>query len=476
MKSYNLSGIPIPDRELMEINQRQVMQILEEIDRLQAIASDKSNPKSASAAKRLTNATRALADVVSTPELFAGYTPTKNIKYIGEGYYGAGKKFLEDMQLDPMGYTGGKSTMHHNDSLKQLFRAIYDPDPNIRYQVIQGLREAKEGDIGSTLQNLSDTEAKGGHRSYHADPETGKTDYKNRASTAPTLELGPNSTVQERIAAGAESMRIQGGITRAAQIDPLVVARNNSILEDIAANPEGKKLLDRFGDPLDINNPLRTTEVIKQFRDLNIIYKPVLTTVDGKTQLLAVNPFAAPVDMIMKNPFGALMGAADPESIKSLFQGKPGEAAKQAVMGAGVGALAQSVLSSGTALDAARLAQIPGASNIATAAGRVLGPAAAAYTGYQVADAILEGATGEGFVGTMQQVQDKERTAKINQQMQESAEISRQQAIAQGKPDPMRSSDIIEKVVTDPLNELEYLSKQVVGGLKTVGGSILFGF
>jgi hypothetical protein len=480
MKSYDLSGIPIPDRELMEINQRQVMQILEEIDRLQAIASDKSNPKSASAAKRLTNATRALADVVSTPELFAGYTPTKNIKYIGEGYYGVGKKFLEDMQLDPMGYTGGKSTMHHNDSLKQLFRAIYDPDPNIRYQVIQGLREAKEGDIGSTLQNLSDTEAKGGHRIYHADPNTGKTDYKNKASTAPTLELGPNSTVKERVAGGAESMRIQGGITRAAQVDPLVVARNNSILEDIAANPEGKKLLDRFGDPLDINNPLRTPEVIKQFRDLNIIYKPVLTTVNGKAQLLhAVNPFAAPVDMIMKNPFGALMGAAnfvEPESIKALFQGKPGEAAKQAVMGAGVGALAQSVLSSGTALDAARLAQIPGASNVATAAGKVLGPAAAAYTGYQVADAILEGATGEGFVGTMQQVKDKKRTAKINQQLPETVEILRQQALAQGKPDPMRFSNTIEKVVTDPLNELEYLGKQVVGGLKTVGGAVLFGF
>ena len=103
MESYDLSGVPIPDRELMQINQNQVMQILEEIERLKAIASDKSNPQSASASKRLTNATRALADVVSTPELFAGYTPTKNIKYIGEGYYGVGKKFLEGMQLDPMG-------------------------------------------------------------------------------------------------------------------------------------------------------------------------------------------------------------------------------------------------------------------------------------------------------------------------------------------------------------------------------------
>jgi len=477
MESYDLSGIPISDRELMQINQNQVMQILEEIERLKAIASDKANPKAKSAAKRLTNATRALADVVSTPELFAGYTPTKNIKYIGEGYYGVGKKFLEDMQLDPMGLTGGKSTMHHNDSLKQLFAAIYHPDPNVRYRVLQGLREAKDGDIGSTLQNLSDTEAKGGHRIYHADPITGRTDYKNKASTV--VGVGPETSVEERIILGSESIRKQGAITTAAQQSDIVKARNASMLADIAANPAGKILLDRFGDPLDINNPLRTPEVITAFKDLNIQFKPVLQEVNGSIKLLAVNPFSAPVETIMKNPFGASMGAAtsiEPEAVKSLFQGKPEEAVKQAAMGAGVGALAQSVLSSATALDKARLAQIPGAPAVGGAVGKLLGPAAGAVGGYQLADAILEGATGEGYVGTLQQVQDKERTARINQQMQESAEISRQQAIAQGKPDPMRSSDFIEKIVTDPLNELEYAGKQVLGGLKAVGGAILFGF
>lgn len=279
MASYDLSGIPIPDRELMEINQNQVTQILEEIQRLKAIASDKSNPKAASAAKRLTNATRALADVVETPELFAGYTPTKGIKYLGEGYYGVGKKFLEDMQLDPLGLTGGKSTMHHNDSLKQLFQAIYHPDPNVRYRVLQGLREAKGGDIGSTLQNLSDTEAKGGHRLYHADPVTGKTDYKNKASTVTSID--PTASVEERIAAGTQSIEIQGKTTKAAQQADIVQVRNASMLEDILATPGGKELLDRFGNPLDINNPLRTPEAITAFRQLETKFKPVLETVGG---------------------------------------------------------------------------------------------------------------------------------------------------------------------------------------------------
>lgn len=174
---------------------------------------------------------------------------------------------------------------------------------------------------------------------------------------------------------------------------------------------------------------------------------------------------------IKKNPLGAAVGATqmiEPEAVKSLFQGKPMEALQQSAIGAGVGALVEQ----GTRLAAPVLSKIPGVG----AAGQILGPAAMAYGGYQLADAILEGATGEGYVGTVQQVQDKERTAKINQQMQQSAEISRQQAIAQGKPDPMQSSDMIEKIVTDPLNELEYVSKQVLGGFKAIGGAILFGY
>ena len=34
----------------------------------------------------------------------------------------------------------------------------------------------------------------------------------------------------------------------------------------------------------------------------------------------------------------------------------------------------------------------------------------------------------------------------------------------------------LEKITSDPLNELEYVGKQILGGLKAVGGAILFGF
>ncbi len=35
---------------------------------------------------------------------------------------------------------------------------------------------------------------------------------------------------------------------------------------------------------------------------------------------------------------------------------------------------------------------------------------------------------------------------------------------------------VAAKIFDDPLNELEYAGKQILGGLKAVGGAILFGF
>ena len=444
MESYNLSGVPIPDRELMQINQNQVMQILEEIERLKAIASDKSNPQSASASKRLTNATRALADVVSTPELFAGYTPNKNIKYIGEGYYGVGKKFLEDMQLDPMGLTGGKSTMHHNDSLKQLFRAIYDPDPNIRYQVIQGLREAKEGDIGSTLQNLSDTEAKGGHRIYHADPETGKTDYKNRAATAPTLELGPNSTVKARVAGGAESMRIQGEVTAAAQQSEIVQGRNVSMLADIAETPGGQQLLDKYGNPLDPKNPLRTPEAIKEFRNLNVQYTPVLETVGGSIRLNRARMTAlAGAGLAGFSWLGTAASAAE-----TVGRGQIAAQTKNPL----------DFIQTG-------LSALSTAADVVPVIGEVVStPADAANV----------------LIDTARESAKAIKDPKVRAEDIGAYRKAMKPHLYPSKPPKVKTKpkekSTIEKVIDDPMNELEYVGKQLMGGLKVVGGAILFGF
>lgn len=469
MDKFDLTDIPIPDRELMEINQNQVKQILVEIERLQQIANQKTDLKAAkSANKRLNNATRALADVIETPELFADYTPTKGIKYVGEGYYGRGKSFLESMQLDPKGLTGSKSTLHHNDSLKQLFNAIYHPDPSIRYRVLQGIREAKGGDIGTTLSNLSDADLTG-HKLYHTDPETGKVDWKNKSSTVAPLPI--DATIDERVAAGLKSTQKQGIITSTAEANPVVANRQKSMLTDIQNTPGGQKVIDVYGSPFDLN--LRSIEGIKAVQNLNVQFKAV----NGSFRLSFLPGAEEMVKAVVKNPLEAVTGAAsnlaDPDAIKALLQGKPGEALEKTAMGAGIGAGLAEVLKVNP-VQQARLAsyaskipgvasKIPGALSMLGGVAKFVAPVGGAVAGYQLADAILEGSTGEGFVGTIKQVQNKERTAEINEAAVESAAKSKQLAVERELPKPIMDSDTIEKFVTDPINELEYGWKKLTG-------------
>ena len=469
MDKFDLTDIPIRDRELMEINQNQVKDLLLEIERLQQIANQKTDPKaSASAKKRLTNTTRALADVIETPELFADYTPRKGIKYVGEGYYGRGKSFLESMQLDPKGLTGSKSTLHHNDSLKQLFNAIYHPDPSIRYRVLQGIREAKDGDIGTTLRNLSDADFTG-HKLYHTDPVTGKVDWKNMGSTVPSID--PNTPVNQRVKLAETAIQKQGKITSTAEASPDVANRQASMLRDIQNTPGGPKVLDVHGSPFDLNR--RSIAGIKAVQNLNVQFKPV----NGSFRLSFLPGVEEMVKAVVKNPLEAVTGAAlnlaDPDAIKALFQGKPREALEKGAMGAGIGAGIAEVLKVNP-VQQARLAsyaskipgvasKIPGALSMLGGVAKFVSPVGGAVAGYQLADAILEGSTGEGFVGTIKQVQDKERTAEINEAAVESAKKSKQLAVEKELPKPIMDSDTIEKFATDPLNELEWGWKKLTG-------------
>ena len=90
-------------------------------------------------------------------------------------------------------------------------------------------------------------------------------------------------------------------------------------------------------------------------------------------------------------------------------------------------------------------------------------PIAVGYAGYEMLNAIVEGSTGAGFVDTIKQVQDKERTAEINKAAVESAAKSKQLAVEKELPKPIIDSDTIEKFATDPLNELEWGWKKLTG-------------
>jgi hypothetical protein len=51
-----------------------------------------------------------------------------------------------------------------------------------------------------------------------------------------------------------------------------------------------------------------------------------------------------------------------------------------------------------------------------------------------------------------------------------------QQAAMEVRRQKQQPKSVAAKILDDPLNELEYAGKQILGGLKTVGGAMLFGF
>jgi hypothetical protein len=168
--------------------------------------------------------------------------------------------------------------------------AINHPDPVVRYRTIQGIRQSRGKDIGSTLINLSDVDTET-HPIYHRSRITGKTDYKNKESTI--VGLSPDATVEERVAAAGRSMDIQGEITAAAEQDPTVVRRQASMLEDIIETPGGAEILDQYGNPFKTSE--RTAEGIQAVRGLGVQYKPVIEAGGGKifTKLIKIGLPAA---------------------------------------------------------------------------------------------------------------------------------------------------------------------------------------
>jgi hypothetical protein len=219
--------------------------------------------------------------------------------------------------------------------------------------------------------------------------------------------------------------------------------------------------------------------VIQTIPRANIIqtYRPLLEFKGGGFRLSFLPGAEEMGKAIARNPVEALTGAAmslaDPDVIKSLFQGKPKEALEKGAMGAGIGAGLAEVLKV-SPVQQARLAsyaskipgvasKIPGALSMLGGVAKFVAPVGGAVAGYQLADAILEGSTGAGFVDTIKQVQDKERTAGINKAAVESAAKSKQLAVEKELPKPIIDSDTIEKFATDPLNELEYGWKKLTG-------------
>ena len=110
-------------------------------------------------------------------------------------------------------------------------------------------------------------------------------------------------------------------------------------------------------------------------------------------------------DAIKKNVLGAVTGAAtaiEPEAVKSALQGDYIEAGKQTVVGAGVGALVeQGIKKAAPVVSQAAAKVLPKAAmSFVGGAAKFVPPLAAGYAGYEIINAIVEGATGKNLQET----------------------------------------------------------------------------
>ena len=119
-------------------------------------------------------------------------------------------------------------------------------------------------------------------------------------------------------------------------------------------------------------------------------------------------------DAIKKNVLGAVTGAAtaiEPEAVKAALQGDYIEAGKQTIVGAGVGALAEQGIRLAAPVVARTAASVlpKAAVSMIGGAAKFVPVLAGGYAGYQMLDAIVEGATGKNLQETGVAAEEKKQ-------------------------------------------------------------------
>jgi len=376
---------------------------------------------------------------------------------------------------------------HHMYSLRTAGDLVQNVEPGIREMGLQILKD--EGYIlGNVRQNLTSL-AEATHQ--------GRTGKGAELATLGQINVDkkkmaiahPRGTGDPLISRTVDFKNIKTPEDFANAYRPLLEQQKADLAEVLKpGGPEaGRRIVvakevERQGGPTDIFDLGRSQAEVKAGKEIitkapSVMQRSYQVIADKGSFRLSFLPFVEEtVDAIVKNPLGAAVGAAsmiEPEAITSALQGNYRQAAEQTGIGAGIGAGIQQVLKV-SPMQQARLAsyaskipgvasKIPGALSMLGGVARFAGPVGGAVAGYQLADAILEGSTGAGFVDTIKQVQDKERTAEINKAAVESAKKSKQLAAERELPKPIIDSDTIEKFATDPLNELEWGWKKLTG-------------
>lgn len=404
----DLSGVPKSERELYGINEEQIRRLKERQKDLMALKEDL--PKTdrigrGALQKEYGKINRWIGDLKQAPETFVNVSMEGlTDKKFGEAIHTHTRRVMDRFRLDTRPSKKGGSSIHHGDSTMQTLGAVDTAPTGMRRDIIEGVKDqGKELATGLRGLNFFDVDEET-HPLYHPG-EGGKVDYKNRLSAI--MQMPSTATFDERMAALKQSTDISTAASEAADASPLAQARQTDLLNR-ARSTGGGELLDVMGNPFDRANPLRTTENIGALR------KYISSSFKGGSFRLSFLPGAEElVQAVVKNPFGAAVGAAsmiEPEAVTSALQGDYRQAAEQTAIGAGVGAGIQQALKVNP-VQQAKLAsyaskipgvasRIPAALKIGAGVAKFAPPVLAGYAGYEFLNAIVEGATGNNLQET----------------------------------------------------------------------------
>ena len=404
----DLSGVPLSERDLFEKNEEMIRRLLDRQLELMELKEDL--PKTdkigrGKLQKEFGKINRWVGDLYQAPATYADINMEGvTNKQLGERIHTHTRRVMDQWALDTRPSGAGGSSIHHADSTMQTLGAVRTAPTGMRRDIIQAIKDQdKELATGLGGKNFFDVDEET-HPLYHPG-EGGKVDYKNRL--AAIKDMPSTATFDERMAALKQSTDISTAASEAADASPLAQARQTDLLNR-ARSTGGGELLDVMGNPFDRANPLRTTENIGALR------KYISSSFKGGSFRLSFLPGAEElVQAVVKNPFGAAVGAAsmiEPEAVTSALQGDYRQAAEQTAIGAGVGAGIQQALKVNP-VQQAKLAsyaskipgvasRIPAALKIGAGVAKFAPPVLAGYAGYQFLNAIVEGATGNNLQET----------------------------------------------------------------------------
>jgi len=424
----DLSGVPLSERDLFEKNEEMIRRLLDRQLELMELKEDL--PKTdrigrGKLQKEFGKINRWLGDLYQAPATYADINiEGVTNKQLGERIHTHTRRVMDQWALDVRPSSAGGSSIHHADSTMQTLGAVRTAPTGMRRDIIKAIEDqGKELATGLGGKNFFDVSEET-HPLYHPG-EGGKVDYKNRL--AAIKDMPSTATFDERMAALKQSTNISTAASEAADVSPLAQARQTNLLNR-ARSTGGGEVLDAMGNPFDRTNPLRTTENIGALRKY--------------------------VSLSFKNGAIRLVPGIGKVGVGLTALGALGDAASA---------------TTGTYGAVTKTGKERTASGLNAASG-LLGLASLA------APPLTAASVATGVVGML-----AENRIERDKRRERDTDIKAGR-IQPKQPDPYQTTitapepSTLEKITSDPLNELEYAGKQFIGGLKAIGGAMVFGF